>query len=227
MRAATIPDVSRIARALQRPGIDPRAWVSLALVQSVGVDADGAFCDVLLVPSNRRHTARLGAAYAGSGWGMYAPPQVDDEVVVMAPDGDPSAGLVIVSRVWSRVDAPPTEAQENPEDVVLVVRPDRSLRLSVSGGGKVYLGDAASTKGVARLDDTTANGTFSITSATLPSPPAAPNSIQIVITYTSPIGVPSVIGSMTFVAGVLTASVGGSADFSGKIDSASETVEAS
>ena len=142
MRATTIPDVSRIARALQRPGIDPRAWVSLALVQSVVVDADGAFCDVLLVPSNRRHTARLGAAYAGSGWGMYAPPQVDDEVVVMAPDGDPSAGLVVVSRVWSRVDAPPTEAQENPEDVVLVVRPDRSLRLSVSGGGKVYLGSA-------------------------------------------------------------------------------------
>lgn len=152
MRATTIPDVSRIARALQRPGIDPRAWVSLALVQSVVVDADGAFCDVLLVPSNRRHTARLGAAYAGSGWGMYAPPQVDDEVVVMAPDGDPSAGLVIVSRVWSRVDAPPTEAQENPEDVVLVVRPDRSLRLSVSGGGKVYIGGSDGTKPVAFVD---------------------------------------------------------------------------
>jgi hypothetical protein len=152
MKAATIPDVSRIARALQRPGIDPRAWVSLALVQSVVVDADGAFCDVLLVPSNRRHTARLGAAYAGSGWGLYAPPQVEDEVVVMAPDGDPSAGLVIVSRVWSRVDAPPTEAQENPEDVVLVVRPDRSLRLSVSGGGKVYLGGSDGTKPVAHVD---------------------------------------------------------------------------
>ena len=152
MRATTIPDVSRIARALQRPGIDPRAWVSLALVQSVVVDADGAFCDVLLVPSNRRHTARLAAAYAGSGWGMYAPPQVDDEVVVMAPDGDPSAGLVIVSRVWSRVDAPPTEAQENPEDVVLVVRPDRSLRLSVSGGGKVYLGGSDGTKAAAHVD---------------------------------------------------------------------------
>jgi hypothetical protein len=152
MRATTIPDVSRIARALQRPGIDPRAWVSLALVQSVVVDADGAFCDVLLVPSNRRHTARLGAAYAGSGWGMYAPPQVDDEVVVMAPDGDPSAGLVVVSRVWSRVDAPPTEAQQNPEDVVLVVRPDRSLRLSVSGGGKVYIGGSDGTKPVAFVD---------------------------------------------------------------------------
>ena len=156
MRATTIPDVSRIARALQRPGIDPRAWVSLALVQSVVVDADGAFCDVLLVPSNRRHTARFGAAYAGSGWGLYAPPQVDDEVVVMAPDGDPSAGLVIVSRVWSRVDAPPTEAQENPEDVVLVVRPDRSLRLSVSGGGKVYLGGSDGTKAVAHVDSSVA-----------------------------------------------------------------------
>lgn len=152
MSARTIPDVSMIARAIQRPGIDPRAWVSLAIVQSVVVDADGAFCDVLLVPSNRLHTARLGAAYAGSGWGLFLPPLVDDEVVVLAPDGDPSAGLVIVSRLWSQVDAPPTEAQENPEDAVLVVQPDKSLRLSVSGGGKVYIGGSDGTKAVAHVD---------------------------------------------------------------------------
>lgn len=152
MSARTIPDVSLIARAIQRPGIDPRAWVSLAIVQSVVVDTDGAFCDVLLVPSNRLHTARLGAAYAGSGWGLFLPPLVDDEVVVLAPDGDPSAGLVIVSRLWSQVDAPPTEAQANPEDAVLVVQPDKSLRLSVSGGGKVYIGGSDGTKAVAHVD---------------------------------------------------------------------------
>jgi phage baseplate assembly protein gpV len=214
MSARTIPDVSMIARAIQRPGIDPRAWVSLAIVQSVVVGTDGAFCDVLLVPSNRLHTARLGAAYAGSGWGLFLPPLVDDEVVVLAPDGDPSAGLVIVSRLWSQVDAPPTEAQANPEDAVLVVQPDKSLRLLVSGGGKVIMGDAASAKGVARLDDTVAGGTFSITSAGLIA----------TFNYTPPGGIPVVIGSITLGGGSITP---GSATLSGKIDSASETVEAS
>jgi hypothetical protein len=200
----------------------------LAIVNSVVVDLEeGVFCGITLMPSEIEETARLGAAYAGNGFGFYAPPKVDDEVMVCAPSGDPSQGLVITGRLWSPSDVPPAEASSHPQDVLLKVEEGQTLRMLVSGGGKVIMGDETSAKGVARLDDTTANGTFSITSATLPSPPAAPNSIQIVITYTSPIGVPSVIGSMTFVAGVLTASVGGSADFSGKIDSASETVEAS
>jgi phage baseplate assembly protein gpV len=193
MSARTIPDVSMIARAIQRPGIDPRAWVSLALVQSVVVDTDGAFCDVLLVPSNRLHTARLGAAYAGSGWGLFLPPLVDDEVVVLAPDGDPSAGLVIVSRLWSQVDAPPTEAQANPEDAVLVVQPDKSLRLSVSGGGKVYIGGSDGTKAVAHVDSDTS---ISLTPADIAA-----------LTLTCTVGgvpIPVVAASSTSITGKIT-----------------------
>jgi uncharacterized protein involved in type VI secretion and phage assembly len=140
--------------------MDPRSWCSLAIVQSVVVDeAEGVFCDVLLMPSKRRETARLGAAYAGSGWGLYAPPMVDDEVLVSAPSGDPAQGLVITSRLWSPADVPPADAATHPEDVLLTVRPDKSLRIKVQGGGnvilavdtgKVFLGSETGTEAVAK-----------------------------------------------------------------------------
>ena len=159
-RASSQIDFAALGRAMARPGMDPRAWCSLAIVQSVVVDeAEGVFCDVLLMPSKRRETARLGAAYAGSGWGLYAPPMVDDEVLVSAPSGDPAQGLVITSRLWSPADVPPADAATHPEDVLLTVRPDRSLRIKVQGGGnvilavdtgKVFLGSETGTEAVAK-----------------------------------------------------------------------------
>jgi phage baseplate assembly protein gpV len=161
-RASTQIDFASLSRALARPGMDPRSWCSLAIVQSVVVDeAEGVFCDVLLMPSKRRETARLGAAYAGSGWGLYAPPMVDDEVLVSAPSGDPALGLVITSRLWSPADVPPADAATHPEDVLLTVRPDKSLRIKVQGGGnvilavdtgKVYLGSETDTEPVTKGD---------------------------------------------------------------------------
>jgi len=159
-RASSQIDFAALGRAMARPGMDPRAWCSLAIVQSVVVDeAEGVFCDVLLMPSKRRETARLGAAYAGSGWGLYAPPMVDDEVLVSAPSGDPAQGLVITSRLWSPADVPPADAATHPEDVLLTVRPDKSLRIKVQGGGnvilavdtgKVFLGSETGTEAVAK-----------------------------------------------------------------------------
>ena len=177
-RASSQIDFASMGRALARPGMDPRSWCSLAIVQSVVVDeAEGVFCDVLLMPSKRRETARLGAAYAGSGWGLYAPPMVDDEVLVSAPSGDPALGLVITSRLWSPADVPPTDAATHPEDVLLTVRPDKSLRLVVSGGGKVILGSAEASQPVAlggvvsaagnELDPTTMAGWMAAVSTAL------------------------------------------------------------
>jgi hypothetical protein len=207
-----------MGRALARPGMDPRSWCSLAIVQSVVVDeAEGVFCDVLLMPSKRRETARLGAAYAGSGWGLYAPPMVDDEVLVSAPSGDPAQGLVITSRLWSPADVPPADAATYSEDVLLTVRPDKSLRLVVSGGGKVVLGTADASRGVARLDDTTTGGSLTLTS--LPNTPT-PGLNTATLTYTGPDGVPQVVGSFVL-PGLVTS---GSADVSGRINTASETV---
>ena len=177
-RASTQIDFASLSRTLARPGMDPRSWCSLAIVQSIVVDeAEGVFCDVLLMPSKRRETARLGAAYAGSGWGLYAPPMVDDEVLVSAPSGDPALGLVITSRLWSPADVPPADAATHPEDVLLTVRPDKSLRLVVSGGGKVILGGAEASQPVAlggtvsaagnELDPTTMAGWMAAVSTAL------------------------------------------------------------
>lgn len=159
-RAASGLDFNMLSKAMTRPGIDPRSWCSLAIVQSVVIDeAAGVFCDVLLMPSKRRETARLGAAYAGSGFGFYAPVKVDDEVLVSAPGGDPAQGLVITQRLWSPADVPPAGLDATPEDVVLVVEADKSLRLTVQGGGnvilavdtgKVFLGSETGTEAVAK-----------------------------------------------------------------------------
>ena len=177
-RASSQIDFAAMGRVLARPGMDPRSWCSLAIVQSVVVDeTEGVFCDVLLMPSKRRETARLGAAYAGSGWGLYAPPMVDDEVLVSAPSGDPALGLVITSRLWSPADVPPADAATHPEDVLLTVRPNKSLRLVVSGGGKVILGGAEASQPVAlggvvsaagnELDPTTMAGWMAAVSTAL------------------------------------------------------------
>jgi hypothetical protein len=134
------PDVARIAAALSRPGIDPRVWASLAIVDEVVLEGDqGYFAAVTLLPTEATATARIGTPYAGSGFGLHAPVKVDDEVLVVAPSGNPDEGLVITTRLWSAADVPAQEATDNPDDVVLVVEPGQSVRLVVSGGGTVRL----------------------------------------------------------------------------------------
>jgi hypothetical protein len=228
-RAASGLDFNMLSKAMTRPGIDPRSWCSLAIVQSVVIDeAAGVFCDVLLMPSKRRETARLGAAYAGSGFGFYAPVKVDDEVLVSAPGGDPAQGLVITQRLWSPADVPPAGLEATPEDVVLVVEADKSLRLTVQGGGdvvvtaadgKVKLGGDAATRGVARLDDTTAGGTLALTAA--PTVPPGSGCI-ITATYTSPSGAVSI--STVTLAGAVSGVGAGTIALAGKINTASEKV---
>lgn len=138
---APVMDIARMARALQVPGSDPRLWISLAIVTRVELDsAEGYFADVTLVPSMEDETARVGAPYAGSGFGEHIPVEVDDEVLVKAPSGDPDEGLVVTYRLHSPADLPPSEAVDNPTDHVLVEKAARDYRVVVSGGGRVRLG---------------------------------------------------------------------------------------
>jgi hypothetical protein len=103
-------DHSALAAAASRPGIDPRVWVSLAVVVDVGFDPDhGVFVDVQYQPSGDQDTALLGAPYAGDGFGSYWPPRKGDTVVVVIPGGDPGHGPVVVARVWNAGDPPPAE----------------------------------------------------------------------------------------------------------------------
>lgn len=133
-------DAGRLSALVERPGIDPRLWVSLAVVQKFHVDAtDGPFVDVLLLPSRLGDTARVGAEYAGSGFGLYLPLAVDDEVLVGAPSGSPDEGLVVLRRLWSAADPPPATAADKPADLLLQVKEDAHLRIVGTGATNVVL----------------------------------------------------------------------------------------
>lgn len=223
-RVSTTLDVGRVAAAVSRPGIDPRVWCSYAVLTSEPFIEQRAgqqdvFVSVQLLPTGTEETARVGAIYAGNGFGLYAPLHKDDEVLVIAPSGDPDEGLVVTQRLWSPADPPPSAITAHPEDVTLVVESGRSVRIGVAGGGRVYLGDGEATRGVARIDDTTLNGTLTLTGSLLP-PPAPPGTTLATLTYTAPNGATSVVGTFTFVGAV----VPGSAPIAGRINSASDIV---
>jgi hypothetical protein len=229
-------DTDRLAGAVARPGIDPRIWISYGVLTSEPLfeteeGYQDVIADVLLLPSKIQETARVSAMYAGNGFGLYAPLHEGDEVLVVAPSGDPDHGLVITQRLWSPSDLPPAEAQLNQEDVTLVVEPDKNLRLAVKGAGNVYLtsvdgkvvlGEETATRGVVRKDDTTANGSLSLTAATVPGPPPV---TTLTLTYTPPNGVPQV----TAIALTPCTATGTpiTLNLSGKVDSASDKVVSS
>lgn len=138
-------DISRLSSAVKRPGIDTRCWVSLAVaLEDSFVDKDhGVFINVILMPTEEEYTARVGAEYAGGGFGFYAKILKDDELCVGTPSGDPGEGIVVLKRMWSAADLPPQQAIDDPEEVMVVVEPGKNARLSLSGGGqlRVLAGD--------------------------------------------------------------------------------------
>jgi Type VI secretion system/phage-baseplate injector OB domain len=109
-------DIGRLGLALRGPGVDTRIWCSLAVVNGdlttdppgIGIDtAQGIFVSVILLPSQHSDTARLGSSYAGVNVGLLFPISNGDEVLVMAPSGDPDEGLVIAAKLWSASDLQP------------------------------------------------------------------------------------------------------------------------
>lgn len=137
-------DTERLANAVSRPGIDPRIWISYAVLMTepyveTTEGQQDVVADVMLLPSGMIETARVSAIYAGNGFGLYAPLHIDDEVLVLAPSGDPDEGMVITQRLWSPADLPPVELAENTEDVLLVVETDKNLRIKTLGAGNVIL----------------------------------------------------------------------------------------
>lgn len=134
-RVGRSPDLARMALAFRRPGIDPRTWVSLAVVDDVVLDPEqGLFAQVTLLPSEQVETVRVSTTYAGSSWGISFPLYKGDEVLVAAPSGDPDEGMVVVGRLHSPADPPPDQVVANPDDVVLVVKPGQAFRVFTSAG---------------------------------------------------------------------------------------------
>lgn len=133
-RVSSQIDVGRLIEAVRSPGIDTRVWCSIAVaVEDSHFDADhGVFVDLILLPSEQAITARVGSDYAGSDFGNYRGKILkDDEVCVVIPTGAPAEGAIVVSRLWSAADKPPTLASEHQDDQVAVLPEGKSARLKV------------------------------------------------------------------------------------------------
>lgn len=141
MRSSRTPDFGRIAATLAGPGMDTRWWAKIGIVSAVTLDpAEGVFVDLVLAPEGDKITARYCPIYGGSGFGLYMPLRVDDEVLVLCPSGQPAEGALVIGGPWSPSDPPPAEANNGgapSQDVTLHVRDGQSLRVRVTGAGTV------------------------------------------------------------------------------------------
>ncbi len=131
-------DVAKIGKALERPGIDPRKFVELAVITAVAVDGNGVHADVLTA-EGLPETVALAPPYAGPGYGFYGPLELDDAVLIAMPDGKYNAGGRIVGKLWDEGSPPPAEVADHPDDVALVVKPGQTIRIVVSGGGNAVI----------------------------------------------------------------------------------------
>lgn len=131
-------DVAKASQALSRPGIDPRKFVDIGIVSAIAVGEDGVHADITTF-EGQEETVALSPPYAGAGYGLHLPIDLDHAVIVAVPDGKWNAGGRVIGATWDRGSPPPTEITDNPDDVVLVVKPGQSLRIFVRGGGDVVI----------------------------------------------------------------------------------------
>lgn len=167
-------DFSKLSKAMQRPGIDPREHISLAVVERVIYDSEeGIFADVTLIPSGVSDTAVVGSPYAGNQFGDWCPLHIDDIVLVATAGGDSGNGPVVVSRFWRKSDKPASQFKDSQNqddgddlpinDRVIVIEPGQNLLVQTSEGGKITLRSSGSgnleilvNSGKVFLGDTTA-----------------------------------------------------------------------
>lgn len=108
MRGHGRVDVERIGEAVSRPGIDPRAWVTLARTAK-GADArvydpdNGWIVDAEAYGSAVHGNVlpcRVASAWPGlAGYGEMRPPADDEEIVVLLPGGDPDEDPIAIGVV--------------------------------------------------------------------------------------------------------------------------------
>jgi hypothetical protein len=109
------------AQATAGPGQDTRAWCSHGTVdvstQSspavVFTKEYGPLVNVTLHPSGTPVRCRVAHDVAGNGEGGWHPFVDQDEVMVLVPEGDETAGCVIVGRLNNEIDAWPQQVAGN------------------------------------------------------------------------------------------------------------------
>jgi hypothetical protein len=144
---------------------DGRRWCAMAIVtkakgqashyelhQEDGIITD-VMVDVITMPDGLDLTCRLSACAGGPGAGLWRVPDVDEEVVVMLPDGQIDFMPIIVGVLPARS----VPARVSHERTILVA-PD-AIEITVTNGdatleasGNVYLGERNATHAAARGD---------------------------------------------------------------------------
>lgn len=115
-------DAATMSASIARPGIDPRQWVSYALVSpqqnvdgevidSVEFDDElGPLVNCKLQPSNISMRCRIAQRFAGAGEAEYSPFIEGDELLVVILEGLEAAGGVIIGRLNNSIDTFPLES---------------------------------------------------------------------------------------------------------------------
>ncbi len=187
-------DASRLARAVSRPGIDPRVWLELGVVRELGFDAkEGIFADVVMQPNGNVETCCVATPYTGSvdgevGFGDWCPVDVGDTVLVGIPGGDSNRGPVVIARWWDSGDPPPAQigdGEEPSKDLWRVVRPGRRFELlatvagAIAGGGTQVTTAPAEWKCTSQAAGGATAGTVSVTPTGVAVDSTLPSSIEL------------------------------------------------
>lgn len=119
-------DWQTFARMMSYPGIDPRCWVSTAIVdvdtpqaRSVQFDDEEGqplphpIVNVTMQPSGTPVSARVLSSVSGAGVGEWHPFVGGDEVLVAVPSGDEAAGVIIMGRLSNALDRHPRNVAGN------------------------------------------------------------------------------------------------------------------
>lgn len=159
-------DSQRLARLVQSPGIDPRTWITVAVVTALGFDAEhGIFADIQFINDGTIETASLGAPYSINGGGMYLPVEVGDLVYVAVPDGNPDYGPVIIARGWNKSIKPPPEANEGGtpgDDPVWRIKDKQTLHLLTKDGKISIVATGAGTVEITSAASVTIKGASAV-----------------------------------------------------------------
>ena len=153
-------DMSRFSEYVKRPGIDPRTWVSLAIVahdytyntntqayefiadeNDIKKDKYGIYASVILIPGFTKALYPIAPAYAGNFGLIYMPLHPLDTVVVEFPDGALSNGLITKRRNTGTEQINPDQIDLTNAWIVLesgasvnVILPQGDVNLTNQGG---------------------------------------------------------------------------------------------
>ena len=136
-------DMSRMADAFSKPGIDPRKWCSYCKIAgNPEIRESSVFVSAIIQPEGRVVTLRVPPEYSGPGVGIWMPLSVGETVVAVFPDGNQDAGGIVCKRMWDFENATPEEVRNKPAHLWLIA--DRPIKIKAIGAEVIIQGELIS-----------------------------------------------------------------------------------